>query len=45
MVKHKEDPPKGYRYVFCRYRKDPKTGKVLDARVYGYKAWRLLVKA
>jgi len=25
--------------IFRRYRKNPKTGKVLDARNYGFKAW------
>ncbi len=25
--------------VFRRYRKDKRTGKILDARKYGFKAW------
>ena len=45
MVSRNEDPPDGYRYVFSRYRKDPRTKKVLDAYAYGHKAWRFLVKA
>lgn len=45
MSRHYEEPPDGYCYVFSRYRTDPRTKKVLDARAYGYKAWRLLVKA
>lgn len=45
MIIRDDDPPDGYRYIFTRYRKDPKTQKVLDARAFGYKAWRLLVKA
>lgn len=38
-----EPAPKGYEYIFRRYRKDAKTGELLDARRYGYKAWCMLV--
>lgn len=34
----------GRKVIFRRYRKDPRTGKVLDARDYGYKAWRIELK-
>lgn len=29
--------------IFRRYRRDPRTGKVLDARHYGLKAWPIEV--
>lgn len=32
------DPVSGW--VFCRFRRDPRTGKVLDAHDYGYECWR-----
>lgn len=28
-------------FTWCVYRKDPRTGRKLYARDYGYKAWRL----
>lgn len=31
-------------YVFRRFRRDPRTGRVLDARWYGLKAWKIPVK-
>jgi hypothetical protein len=33
------------RVIFRRYRRDPRTGKLLDARKYGLRAWpiRILV--
>jgi hypothetical protein len=43
MKKHHKPVPEGYRLVFARFRKDPRTGQVLDAHVYGYKAWPLIV--
>ena len=30
--------------IFRRYRKDPRTGKVLDAHRYGIKAWPIRVR-
>lgn len=37
--------PKGFRWVFCRYRKvRGKSKKVLDAHDYGYEAWAFLVR-
>jgi len=36
-------PPPGYRYIFRRFRTDPKTGTVLDATAYGFRAWPILV--
>lgn len=35
--------PKGYKLIFRRYRKDSKSSKQLDARLYGIRAWPLLV--
>jgi hypothetical protein len=38
--------PKGKKWVFCRYRKvRGKSGKMLDAHDYGYRAWAFLVPA
>jgi hypothetical protein len=37
--------PKGFRWVFCRYRRVRNSTKVLDAHEYGYEAWRFLVRA
>ena len=36
-------PPKGYRYVFRPWRKDPCSGRILYAANYGLKAWPLLI--
>lgn len=36
--------PKGFRWVYCRYRRVRNSTKVLDARDYGYEAWRFLVR-
>lgn len=36
--------PKGYEVIFRRFRKCPKSGRLLDARQYGLKAWRMVVK-
>ena len=36
--------PPGFRWIFTRYRRVKKTGKVLDARDYGYECWRFLVR-
>lgn len=37
--------PKGFRWIFCRYRKvRGKSAKVLDAHAYGYQAWCFLVR-
>jgi len=33
----------GKRLIFRRYRRDPRTGRVLDARDYGLKAWPMWV--
>lgn len=30
-------------YIFRRYRRCPKTGKILDAWQYGYKAWKIRI--
>jgi hypothetical protein len=39
-----KDPPTGFRWVFCRFRKvRGSSGRVLDAHDYGYQAWRFLV--
>lgn len=38
-----QEAPPGYRWIFRPYRR-LKDGRVLWARAYGYKVWRLLVK-
>jgi hypothetical protein len=39
-----QEPPKGMKWIFCRFRKvRGNSGKVLDAREYGYEAWAFLV--
>jgi len=30
--------------IFRRYRKHPKSGKILDAHLYGIKAWPIYIK-
>lgn len=35
--------PTGYKLIFRRYRKDPRTGRVLNAAHYGLKAWPILI--
>tara|TARA_B100002049_G_C16083504_1_gene378253 strand:+ start:2607 stop:2756 length:150 start_codon:yes stop_codon:yes gene_type:complete len=38
--------PKGFKWIFCRYRKvRGKSKKRLDAHEYGYQAWAFLVRA
>jgi len=38
--------PKGFRWVFCRYRKvRGNSQKYLDAHDYGYQSWAFLVRA
>ncbi len=32
-------------YIFCRYRRTRDRKKLLDAREYGYKAWRIPLKS
>jgi len=36
--------PKGFRWVYCRYRRVRNSERVLDAHDYGYEAWRFLVR-
>lgn len=36
-------PPKGFKWVYCRYRRVRNSERVLDAHDYGYKAWAFLV--
>ena len=31
--------------IFRRYRLDPRTGIIMDAHAYGYKAWPIVTKA
>ena len=35
--------PKGFRWVFCRYRRVKNSTRYLDAREYGYESWCFLV--
>lgn len=37
--------PRGFRWVFCRYRRVRNSKKVLDAHTYGHDAWAFLVRA
>lgn len=37
--------PKGFRWVFTRYRRVRNSTRVLDAWEYGYQAWAFLVRA
>lgn len=38
--------PIGFRWVFCRFRRvRGKSGRMLDAWAYGYKAWAFLARA
>jgi len=37
--------PDGMKLIFRRFRTCPKTGKQLDARTFGIKAWPILVSA
>jgi len=46
MAKRKlPPPPPGYRYIFRPWRKCPKTGERLYAKLYGLRAWPILVPA
>lgn len=40
-----KDAPKGFKWIFCRYRRVRNSQKVLDAHEYGYEAWAFLVRA
>ncbi|MBM7073489.1 hypothetical protein JQC92_15855 [Shewanella sp. 202IG2-18] len=35
--------PKGFKWVFCRYRRVKNSDKYLDAHDYGYESWSFLV--
>lgn len=37
--------PRGYRWVFCRYRRVRNSQRILDAHDYGYEAWVFLTRA
>ncbi|WP_337030400.1 hypothetical protein [Pantoea agglomerans] len=40
-----KQPPKGYRWVFCRYRKvRGESQRKLDAHEYGWQSWAFLVR-
>ena len=44
MKKHSLPPLlPGFKYVFRPWRTDPRTGKRLYARNYGFKAWPIVV--
>lgn len=40
---HRKDKPE-VSVTFRRYRRDPRTGRILDAHDYGYKAWPMRFK-
>lgn len=42
-IKHKP-APKGYRWVYRRYFRHYRTGKLMEAKKYGYEAWAFLVR-
>lgn len=42
-TKKKIKVPKGHHLIFRRFRRDPKSGKMLDAKLYGIKAWPIVV--
>jgi hypothetical protein len=42
-MKRRIHVPPGYRLVFRATRIDPRTGQVLHARAYGFRAWPILV--
>ena len=37
--------PAGWKWIFPRTFRHARSGKVLDARDYGYESWRFLVRA
>lgn len=37
----KDDP---YEIIFRRFRRDPKSGRVMDARCYGLAAWPIRIR-
>jgi len=37
--------PKGFRWVFCRYRRKKNSQELLDAHAYGYESWCFLVRS
>lgn len=37
--------PRGFRWVFCRYRRVKNSDRILDAREYGHEAWVFLTRA
>lgn len=43
MSVHKE-APKGFRWVFCWYRRVKNSDRYLDAHAYGREAWCFLVR-
>lgn len=44
MILKTKHVPKGYHYIFVKYVRNPKTGKIYFASAYGKKAFRILVK-
>lgn len=36
--------PPGCTVIYRRWRRDPRTGAWLDARRYGHRAWRMVVR-
>lgn len=45
MATQKKPAPKGWKWVYCRYRRVKNSTRVLDARDYGYDSWAFLVRA
>jgi len=43
MTRKKINVPDGCKLIFRRFRKDPRTGKQLNASHYGLKAWPIVV--
>lgn len=42
--RHRWRPARTEDVIFVRKRRDPRTGKILDARDYGYRAWPIRIR-
>jgi hypothetical protein len=44
MQKARKTAPKGYEWVYCRFRRVKNSNRMLDARAYGHECWAFLVR-
>ncbi len=44
MHTHYPEAPRGFRWVFTRFRRAKNSDKVLDAHAYGHECWAFLVR-